>query len=64
MGREFSSLYLLVGEFTVVSVLGGGRCLSNVNTPQLGSSWHTAMQLDYPDSLRSFQCSTLSPTSF
>lgn len=54
MGREFSSLYLLVVEFTVVSVLGGVRCLSNVNTPQLGSSWHAATQLDYPDSLRSF----------
>lgn len=54
-------MYLLVVEFIVVSVLGGAKCLSNVNTAQIGSSWHAAMQLGYPDILRSFCCSTLSP---
>lgn len=40
---------------------GWGEGLDNVNTPQIGSSWPAAMQLGYPDILRSFQGSTLSP---
>lgn len=62
MGREFlPSLYLFGSRVHCPFCSGRGECLNNVNTPRIGSSWHAAMQLDYADTRRSFQCNTLSP---
>lgn len=64
VGSSFPPSYLLVVEFIVVSLLGGARCLSNVNTPPIGSSWLPAMQLDYPDILLAFSAARYPPALF
>ena len=52
--REYLPLYLSGRRVHCPLCSGWGEGLDNVSTPQIGSSWRAAMQLSYPDILRSF----------